>query len=85
MVFSNGSEAFKGVGAPSLESEVSVSSNTNRVVLDSHELNAASTAFNLCCAEAYARFTELKRLKVHPGNMTAERDAVSLLVHNKFN
>jgi hypothetical protein len=79
-------------------------------VLDSHELNAASTvsrsplffmyrrleikseillflmyeimnhmgkAFNLCCAEAYARFTELKRLKVHPGNMTAERDAVS--------
>lgn len=34
-------------------------------------------AFNLCCGEAYARFSELKRLKVHPGNMTKERDAVS--------
>jgi len=89
MGFGNGSEAFKGVGAPSLKSEVSgesrhprrlsdvyislnvshgslslcfslcshrpsngyhestpallVSSNTNRVVLDSQELNASST------------------------------------------
>jgi len=74
----NGAEAFKGLGAPSLKSEVSVSSNTNRVILDSQELNAASTAFNLCCAEAYSRFTELKRLKLHPGNMTRERDDVSL-------
>ena len=32
--------------------------------------------FNLCCAEAYAKFTEMKRLRVHPGKMTKERDAV---------
>jgi hypothetical protein len=47
-----------------------------RTILHSHIYKA----FNLCCAEAYARFTELKRLKIHPGNMTAERDAVSLLI-----
>ncbi len=40
-------------------------------------LNFILKAFNLCCGEAYARFSELKRLKVHPGNMTKERDAVS--------
>ena len=33
--------------------------------------------FNLCCGEAYARFAELKRQKIHPGKMTKERDAVS--------
>mmetsp|Transcript_42593 Transcript_42593/g.74646 ORF Transcript_42593/g.74646 Transcript_42593/m.74646 type:complete len:106 (-) Transcript_42593:434-751(-) len=76
----SGGEAFKGAGAPSLKTEVSVSSNSNRVILDSQELNAASGAFNLCCGEAYARFTELKRIKIHPGNMTKERDAVSLLL-----
>merc|ERR1712194_705743 len=59
---------------------VSVSAHGNRVLLDSQELNAASGAFNLCCGEAYARFTELKRAKIHPGNMTKERDAVSLLL-----
>ncbi len=47
-----------------------------RTILYSHIYKA----FNLCCVEAYARFTELKRLKIHPGNMTAERDAVSLLM-----
>ncbi|KAL7435057.1 hypothetical protein ACHAXH_005885 [Discostella pseudostelligera] len=85
MVLFDGSEAFKGVGAPSLKTEVSVSSNTNRVVLDSHELNAASTALNLCCNEAYARFTELKRLKLHPGNMTQERDAVEICSASVYN
>mmetsp|Transcript_2100 Transcript_2100/g.4529 ORF Transcript_2100/g.4529 Transcript_2100/m.4529 type:complete len:134 (-) Transcript_2100:232-633(-) len=84
MVF-NGSEAFRGAGAPSLKGEVSVSQNTNRVVLDSQELNAASGAFNLCCAEAYSRFTELKRVKIHPGNMTTERDAVESCSANVFN
>ena len=94
MGFGNGSEAFKGLGAPSLKSEVSsesrhpqrlivvdisqnvshgslslrfsvcshptsngyhestppilVSSNTNRVVLDSQELNASSTVSRFC-------------------------------------
>jgi len=38
----SGGEAFKGAGAPSLKTEVSVSSNSNRVILDSQELNAAS-------------------------------------------
>ncbi|KAL7493537.1 hypothetical protein ACHAWT_002486 [Skeletonema menzelii] len=85
MVF-NGAEAFKGgASAPSLEREVSVTSNNNRVLLDSQELNAASGAFNLCCGEAYARFSELKRLKVHPGNMTKERDAVESCSADVYN
>ena len=114
------------VDSPFYSSSITlVTSNNNRVLLDSQELNAASgvsltmsfqcvlstrcvimmhecikiffcacwkpiicsltniipnyslKAFNLCCGEAYARFSELKRLKVHPGNMTKERDAVS--------
>merc|ERR1712129_309342 len=81
----SGGEAFKGAGAPSLKDEVSVSSNSNRVILDSHELNAASGAFNVCCGEAYARFTELKRIKIHPGNMTKERDDVESCSANVYN
>mmetsp|Transcript_9764 Transcript_9764/g.20654 ORF Transcript_9764/g.20654 Transcript_9764/m.20654 type:complete len:136 (+) Transcript_9764:172-579(+) len=80
----NGEEAFKGAGAPSLSSEVSVTSNSNRVFLDSQELNAASGPFNLCCSQAYARFTELKRLKLHPGNMTKERDDVESCSANVY-
>ncbi|KAL7542007.1 hypothetical protein ACHAXR_011919, partial [Thalassiosira sp. AJA248-18] len=53
-------------------------------LLDSEELNAASEAFNLCCSEAYARFTELKRVKIHPGNMTKERDAVESCSANVY-
>ncbi|KAL7523093.1 hypothetical protein ACHAWF_000366 [Thalassiosira exigua] len=45
-------------------------------MLESEDLNAASGPFNLCCAQAYGRFTELKRIKLHPGHMTKERDAV---------
>mmetsp|Transcript_3252 Transcript_3252/g.7147 ORF Transcript_3252/g.7147 Transcript_3252/m.7147 type:complete len:132 (-) Transcript_3252:186-581(-) len=74
MVF-NGAEAFKGEG-PALERELSVTSTSNRVLLDSKELNAASGAFNVCCAEAYAKFADLKRQRIHPGKMTKERDAV---------
>ncbi|EJK48235.1 hypothetical protein THAOC_32986 [Thalassiosira oceanica] len=54
-------------------------------MLDSQEMNAASGAFNLCCAEAYTRFIELKRQKVHPGNMTKERDAVESCSANVYN
>lgn len=68
--------AFEGGDGIVLERGVSVTSTENRVLLDSTDLNAASTAFNMCCADSYARFAELKRQKVHPGNMTKERDAV---------
>ncbi|KAL3782255.1 hypothetical protein ACHAWO_010591 [Cyclotella atomus] len=72
----DGSEiAFKG-DVLDLDTKVMVTATDNRVLLDSMELNAASTPFNLCCAEAYAKFTDMKRLKVHPGKMTKERDAV---------
>mmetsp|Transcript_7149 Transcript_7149/g.14262 ORF Transcript_7149/g.14262 Transcript_7149/m.14262 type:complete len:82 (-) Transcript_7149:27-272(-) len=71
-------QAFNG-DSLSLEREVSVTSNNNRVILDSKELNASSGPFNLCCGEAYARFSELKRQKVHPAKMTKERDAVRSL------
>jgi len=43
-------------------------------------MSSSFQPFNICCAEAYARFSELKRQKVHPGNMTKERDAVSLSI-----
>ncbi|KAL7478297.1 hypothetical protein ACHAW6_004079 [Cyclotella cf. meneghiniana] len=83
-MFPDGSEAaFKGEHL-TLERSVAVTGTDNRVLLDSKDLNAASGPFNLCCAEAYARFAELKRQKVHPGKMTKERDAVESCSANVY-
>eukprot|EP00970_Alexandrium_tamarense_P000188 scaffold24_cov186-Alexandrium_tamarense.AAC.43 len=87
MVF-NGAEAFKGEG-PALERELSVcyfnqqqsSSRLERAQCslgETIDLQSICTnkAFNVCCAEAYAKFADLKRQRIHPGKMTKERDAV---------